>query len=164
MKFCSVYNFVPLTQTKSQSFARKLIRLTGKARKDEVKNETRVIEEFLSATDHPNIIKIWCHGFYARPFNYYFIDMELCELDLHAYIHNERPSWIVVNAENSQDGPAVVRNACSSLDKVRNAMVIMSHIAQGLEYIHKHKIVHRDIKPGNSKSPFNNTIMLTSCF
>jgi serine/threonine protein kinase len=36
-----------------------------------------------------------------------------------------------------------------SLERVRNIWTVGVQVARGLEFIHSHKIVHRDVKPEN---------------
>jgi len=90
-----------------------------------------------------NIISVFKHGWLKKS-PYYFIDMELCDLNLEAFIYSEYISdfQMVFNP----------RSEPSKDVQVRNMWMIMLDIVRGLRYIHRHGQVHRDIKPRNSKS------------
>lgn len=125
---------------------------------EDIKTETRAIETFLNSKEHPHIIKVLSHGWLTRPFNCYIIDMELCDLDLHEYIYGERPDWISSWGESLESGInlSFLRRNAPLLDKLRNTFIIMAQIAKGVESIHQHSIVHRDIKPRNGQTCLEN--------
>jgi serine/threonine protein kinase len=110
---------------------------------------------------HKNIIGIlkqgWLHG------SLFFIDMELCELNLSDYIYRERP--ILVNALRSdQNGQpqdlAFIQEYEGPLARMVNVWTIMIHIASGLSFLHIHKQVHRDLNPKNGLSPHINLLTI----
>src|SRR5579859_6747007 len=74
-----------------QDFARKIIRPFGQVNQQDIENEARAIETLLRCGRHPNIITILRHGWLEPPYDYYFIDMEFCDINLHRYIHDEKP-------------------------------------------------------------------------
>lgn len=101
---------------------------------------------------HPNIVVILQDGWKTIPFvgEYYFIDMELCDLNLHDYIQGHRSMTLEVY--DTLDPRIFVPPECDILEKMRNVWAIMIHISQGLEFLHQYGQVHRDLKPRNSKS------------
>jgi serine/threonine protein kinase len=76
---------------------------------------------------------------------YYRIDMELCEMDLDAYIQQDFPfSFSPVVAESSS--PHVDLSLKTRLQCIQK---IVNDIVSGVSYIHKKNEVHRDLKPRN---------------
>ena len=63
--------------------------------------------------------------------SYYFFDMELCNLNLEEYIRGSAKKSIVEEAPKD------------------SIFGIIREIASGLEFIHCHSEVHRDLKPRN---------------
>lgn len=142
-----------------QAFARKVIRPFGSLTKSEIENEMKAIDELSHDGGHPNIITVLCHDWRGPPFSFYFIDMELCELSLHHYIHGDR----------SLDQPRSATPLFVSRDSpfptiALNVWMIMSHITRGVEFIHSRKQVHRDLKPRNSTSSicYTNSVLYSS--
>lgn len=82
----------------------------------------------------------------------YFIDMELCNLTLHEYINYSNHGVTFDFEIHETSAPVFVSNDCSHLMRMRNVWTIIEHIALGLEFMHTHKQVHRDLKPKNSMS------------
>jgi serine/threonine protein kinase len=120
----------------------------------DIKNEARVVKELCDSGGHPNIVEILRDGFETLAFigEYYFIDMELCDMNLHEYIHDER---ILIEDPQISRGPTFVSKSCSLLERMRNIWAIMIHISQGLKFLHDHGHAHRDLKPSNGISNFN---------
>lgn len=118
---------------------------------EDIENEINAIEKLEGIGSHRNIVDILGHGKLGTS-GYYFIDMELCDLDLKDYIHGERS----IGNDNAitQDSTNVVfvSKDCGLQLKLQNAFTILSHITDGLEFAHEHKLVHRDLKPGNGNS------------
>jgi serine/threonine protein kinase len=110
---------------------------------NEVENEVQAIKNLCGPTTDKHIVKVLNHG-HLFDSQYYFIDMELCDINLHDYIHCDvLPDW-------SRTIPLFIRNA-EPFVEVQQIWDVMSQIAKGVEYIHKRGHVHRDIKPANSK-------------
>lgn len=137
-----------------QAFARKIIRRIGRTTETDIKREASAITSLLKTGGHKNVVKILQHGELNLSGDCYFIDMELCHLTLQEYIAYRRGNLIVPFDITVPMGPAFVRNDCSVLIKIQNLWTIVSHIANGLEFMHKNKHVHRDLKPSNGTPPF----------
>jgi serine/threonine protein kinase len=105
---------------------------------DDLEKEARNIANITKIGVHNNIITITAHGTIK---DYYFIDMELCDLNLHDYIYRETPP------EPSESIPYFVKGeGWLTAIQIWN---VMRHIAAGVEYIHLKGHIHRDIKPRN---------------
>lgn len=92
--------------------------------------------------NHENLIKVLRHGWLPTA-EYYYIDMEICDFDLHTYIYEGD------NCTVTRDGtPVHLQQKRGPYDIVK----IAGQIAKGIEFIHNHNKVHRDLKPRNSKS------------
>lgn len=96
-------------------------------------------------SEHWNIVQV--HDWFESNLGY-FIDMELCDLTLHDYIHN-RGTFVSENSNLLNDAPFFVLEECTAELKLLNVWNIIEHIAQGLEFIHQEHYTHRDIKPLN---------------
>jgi serine/threonine protein kinase len=99
-------------------------------------NEERAIVK-LSQSGVKNIVTVLQFGFLENSPNYYFLDMELCDITLGDYISGELPSEF---------------HASFNVD-ASNRMVqvwrIMLDICNGVDFIHDQQEVHRDLKPNN---------------
>src|SRR5271170_4843764 len=129
-----------------QVFARKLIRPVGGNQQDiqmGIDNEVRVMTKLGSNGGHGNIIGILRHGWLNKDQWYYF-DMELCCMNLEDFIYGK----YITALGNQYFNPISVGGEPDCL-KLFN---IMRDITRGLEYIHKHREVHRDLKPQNGTS------------
>jgi serine/threonine protein kinase len=123
-----------------QVFARKLLHI-GHIEKRDAEHEISVIQK-LRQIGHPNIVTVLRLGDLWNS-SYYFIDMELCALDLEAYIHRPTPP------NPSESIPYFVNDRPPPF-KAQQVWVIMRHIARGIDFIHAHNMIHRDVKPANS--------------
>ena len=136
-------------------FARKTIRCGGAITKEDIETEARVVEWLLEVGRHQNMVRMLDHGWLESVYNCYFIDMELCDLTLHDYIayHHDKPlpEGLAFDMVSVWDelGPVFLASESAGGTKIHNAWVIGTHIARGLEFMHTHKFVHRDLKPKN---------------
>jgi serine/threonine protein kinase len=103
-------------------------------------------------SEHRNIVQVMQHDWFLSGSSY-FIDMELCSLTLHDYIYN-RPLFVQQNPDLTNHPPIFVVDDCSAHLNLLNVWSIISHIAQGLEFIHKEHYTHRDMKPQNGTCNF----------
>jgi serine/threonine protein kinase len=130
----------------AQVFARKLIRLAGTMTFEIVANEFRAVDKFHSQ-GHKNIIQVFGHG-QLKNTAFCYIDMELCDLNLRAYIARDWPDAVVAQLQHfTIDLPPKM--------KWVQIMGIMDDVVCGLAFIHSHGEVHRDIKPQNSTAYFS---------
>jgi len=133
-----------------QAFARKVVSTLAGQTAD-IEREERVIK-LLRNRGHGNIVSILHEGWSQAC---YFIDMELCDFSLYDYLaYHKHQAPYLINLQRMyslSDGFAYA--GCSDEMRLRNMWVIVLHIAQGLEFLHGHGYVHRDIKPNNSMFP-----------
>jgi serine/threonine protein kinase len=116
----------------------------------DIENEARVIALFISKGGHTNIVSVFDHGF-RRIFNLYVIDMELCDITLAKYLKYSFRSGDLPFMVDSSLKPAMATRNASTLAKMETALTICLHIARGLEFVHSHKQVHRDLTPNNGR-------------
>ena len=100
----------------------------------------------LCQAECPYIVTILRHGSFD-PMRYYFIDMELCQINLRHYIHDR--SGLLENESSLLNEPTLVAAESSLFVQLLNTWTITSHIAKGVAFIHGHDLSHRDIKPEN---------------
>jgi serine/threonine protein kinase len=134
--------FCPISFANHKVVARKVLRLT-KDTNEKINREAQIMVE-LCEKRHPNIVQVYSHG-RVTAFPYYYIDMELCNLDLSEYIERMR--------SNKGKCPLF----CTKLspeERMCNTFNIFNDITSGIAFIHQHGKVHRDIKPQNSKLLF----------
>jgi serine/threonine protein kinase len=99
--------------------------------------------EKLCNGSHINIIKIFQHGRLRPESAFYFIDMELCDLNLDEYLRGAKRIPGLAEWKKETDQQHVVPLIYP----------IMDQITSGLSFIHSHKEVHRDLNPQNGDSP-----------
>jgi serine/threonine protein kinase len=105
-----------------------------------VEKEVQAIERLCGPGAHVNIVQVLNHGL-LWDFPYYYIDMELCDMNLSDYIQS------TTLADSSKSLPRFVKGG--GTDSLLQIWTVMSQIASGVEYIHCEHQIHRDIKPGN---------------
>lgn len=76
----------------------------------------------------------------------FFIDMELCDVNLHDYIHRESGDQTMAHLVHE---PVFVSARSSPTDHLLNTCAILSHICRGVSHIHQQGYSHRDLKPAN---------------
>lgn len=120
-----------------------MIRHPGSSRSlKDIENEIRAIEKICGHNTHQNIVEVLRVGkLRAEP--YYFIDMELCDMNLENYIYRTSPSTDAL--------PRFVKTASSSV-KASQIWNVMRQVVSGVVFIHSHNEIHRDVKPSNSIS------------
>ena len=106
-----------------------------------VENEMHAIRRLCAEGPHKNIVGVSKLGRLLKS-PYYFIDMELCDLNLHDYIHRPAPP------NPSESIPYFIHDAPPPL-KAQQIWNIMKDIAGGIRYLHSLEMVHRDLKPAN---------------
>jgi serine/threonine protein kinase len=123
-----------------QAFARKLLYIP-RIQPEEIEYEARAIMKICGKGSHSHIVEVFKLG-ELRNTDYYFIDMELCDLNLQEYIDcstSPNPSVSI---------PFFVKNAPPPM-KAQQIWNVMRQIASGLKYLHTLHLVHRDLKPAN---------------
>ena len=115
-------------------FARKLIRLSPDVKKEDIINEMCAVISLCLFNEHKNIITVFQCGCHSEP--WYYIDMELCDFNLHNWICHQRDDRNKSSAEDSQSYTAKI---CE----------IMRNIISGVLYIHSCNQIHRNLKPRN---------------
>jgi len=116
---------------------------------EDIKNEIRAVEK-LCGKAHKNLVSILQHGELLNNPKYpYYIDMELCDMNLKDYILYSDEA-----VQRYQSG-----SECSELVLPSRSQgpyyiwVIMEQVSCGIAFIHDEGWIHRDVKPANS-SPF----------
>ena len=111
-----------------------------------MQDEFRAID-LLRNSSHPNIVEVIEHG-ELEYMSRYFIDMELCDLNLQCYIYGD---W---NPVVLQEMPYFTGDLPPKM-KAAQIWSMMRDVTNGLIHIHSLDQVHRDIKPQNSKPPLS---------
>jgi serine/threonine protein kinase len=115
-------------------------------RKD-ILNEARAITKLCVAKEACHLVQVMAHGWLQESSDYYYIDMELCDMTLAEHIDSvDSP---VVYWQKTQHTP---ENLKAIRRLIENVVFITESITLGLRYIHSHGEVHRDIKPSNGIS------------
>lgn len=127
----------------SKVFARKIIRPFGDTTSECIEKELQTTSKLCLQNPHQNIVTVFKHGMLDR--EYYHIDMQFCELNLDTYIYRR---W---STELEGKLPEFTGPHVPSEVRMSQFWEIMTDIARGLEFIHLQKVIHRDIKPRNSK-------------
>jgi serine/threonine protein kinase len=104
------------------------------------------------------IVGILRHGRLEGSKKLYYIDMDLCNINLHDYLYDR--SALVHEASLFHE-PAFVSRDSSIFVRVSNIWTIVNHISQGVAFIHGHQISHRDLKPRNGLAPAINGRLTT---
>ena len=103
------------------------------------------MEKLCKGDTHKNIVEVIRHG--VLPTSLFFLDMELCELDLETWIARK---W---DARIERKLPYFTVELPS---RMRSWQIrgIMEDVTNGTAFIHSKREVHRDLKPRNSESLF----------
>jgi len=100
--------------------------------------------EVLERGSHDHLIRILRHGWLDSEVICYFIDMELCEKNLHAFIYEDLDTTDLSCAEHF-----AVDHCPPIWFRPREILGVIFQLVSGVEYIHKKGQVHRDLKPTN---------------
>lgn len=114
----------------------------GDVSQDHIKNEARAIAKLCSGK-HRNIVNVYDTGIMSES-PLYFIDMELCDLHLGAFLQ-----W-AASPFNDQNIPWFTREM-STKEWDAQILGILIDICNGLCFIHTELEIHRDLKPHNGE-------------
>jgi serine/threonine-protein kinase/endoribonuclease IRE1 len=131
-----------LESSTGKVFARKLISISL-LKLETIENEVRSIKKLSSNGQHANIISFLRTG-KLRNTHYYFIDMELCNMNLDQYIYHKT----INSLDPSQALPYFITDSPSPV-KSHQIWNIMRQIANGVVHLHTLSMAHRDLKPAN---------------
>ena len=134
---------------KLQAFAHKIIRTTMDVTKADIEGEAAVIEFIKSRNGHENIIELLRHGWLKGAFPVYYINMELAQTTLTAYIAAVRTQTTPFAFLNPNLVLVFLNSNCTTEEWIDNVWVIGKHIIDGLVFLHAGGHVHRDLKPSN---------------
>jgi serine/threonine protein kinase len=115
------------------------MRFFGPTNKQDIQNEVKAVAELCKPDTHKNIVSVFRCGKLPSG-SYYYIDMELCDMNLEDYIECR---WTPRIPPPSAD---LIGHSTGWITEIWK---IMKDITRGLSFIHSNKRVHRDIKPRN---------------
>ena len=112
----------------------------GDGNEKSINNEVRAVIKICKVEEKSvNIIRVLDHGYLHGPNSSYFIDMELCDLNLEEYIHEKNgniPGLLDWETVDSVEGKFLI-------------VAIMQQLLNGLIFIHEKDEIHRDLDPKN---------------
>ena len=123
--------------------ARKFVRIIGSISDKDLHNEIRAIRKLCSLDVEHNLVDIFHHKIFTDEFkeDRIEIDMELCL----GTLSNTICDWPFALMDHLKRSTT----AQSTHDMTAQILTIIQDILRGLEFIHKHNEVHRDLKPDN---------------
>jgi serine/threonine protein kinase len=107
----------------------------------DIQNELRAVDKLCTPEIHKNVVAVFRHG--KLPPYYYYLDMELCDLNLQAYIERK---WTSVTEEKM---PYFTRGDLGPRKRMAQIWDIMEDVTSGIAFIHSLQEIHRDMKPRN---------------
>jgi serine/threonine protein kinase len=96
--------------------------------------------DLLCQCGHENIIQVFRHGLLRPIQTFYFIDMELCDLNLKEYLKNTK-----TGVRGLIEWPRAIREGHGPF----LVCAILQQIIRGLAFIHSKGETHRDLNPQN---------------
>jgi len=117
--------------------------------KADVAGEAAVLDFIKSGGGHENLIQILRHDWLRGTASTYYIDMELAETTLTAYIAAFRNQTTPFAFLNRNLAPVFLQASCTIEERIQNLWVIGKHVIDGLVFLHAGGHVHRDLKPDN---------------
>lgn len=112
----------------------------GTVRVDDFETEVKAMKMVCQQRSHLNVIRLFDDGTIV-PNSLYYIDMELCDINLEQYI----------NGIGTIVGFHRLRDWAKSEPDLFLITAIMQQLLSGLAFIHMQGQVHRDLKPRNGK-------------
>ena len=140
-----------------KEFARKLIRPSVNVTRGDILSEIQAIDKLYKSHRPKRLIRILEHAWLPRSTDYY-MDMELCAYNLDAWIRNNMPLYQMKRSDMDTSSYRYRLWDSDLGDMLEDGLIIMLDISKGLEFIHRCKLVHRDLNPRNgiSTPPGNN--------
>lgn len=130
---------------------------------DMVESELRTTEQ-LSKDCHPNIVQVLVHrpvlddGHLPYWNSLYFLDLELCDINLSEYLKGAEPkiyryaAWARPNIHRVH-GLSDWVMVMEQNDAVFFIVALMQQLLSALSFIHSKDLVHRDLTPSNGTLP-----------
>ena len=137
-RYCTSLNY----SVDLQVFARKIIRPFGDFTTEDVEAELRNISKLCTESRDKNIVAVFKHGRLTH--EYYYIDMQFCEINLDTYIYRQ---W---SSEMKGKLPQFTDSVVPEI-RMQQVWEIMTDIASGVAFIHSQSHIHRDLKPRNGR-------------
>lgn len=119
------------------------MRLFGTVTKQDVENEAEAVERLRKSGRHPNIVEIF-HDGWLPPLDspsFYIFDMEYCKHDLEYHLNKM--------VQEEEKTAHLGNGKLVSPERIQKALRIASDITDGIEFIHRNRQTHRDLKPKN---------------
>jgi serine/threonine protein kinase len=140
--------------TDTQAFARKLISSRPGVTLENIQNEIRAASKLCTPPTHKNIVGMLKHGRFSAAFGRYFLDMELCDLNLEDHLGQLGPTEKIL--PHLDHLPSWMR--------MQAVWRIIEDISGGVIYIHSNGEIHRDLKPQNSTYSFPMKLIFSTLF
>jgi len=121
-----------------QIIARKIIRLTATITEDDINNEMRAVAKLcMTQHAHKNIVSVFGYGRLSTFL--YFIDMELCDLNLERGIYG---TW---DEAATRKLPFLTADLPPRM-RIGQVWDIMEDVSRAVAFIHDEHEIHRDLK------------------
>ena len=139
-----------------QTFARKILRIFGELTREDVENEAAVISQVCIPGQSNTVVEVYEHGWLpGLDPSYYYVDMEYCPQTLEERIHGTAKYRTFGGGHRAIRSPSTAGAVAGATREFIHEQVfdILENICSGLQYLHQHGLVHRDIKPRNGARP-----------
>jgi len=114
----------------------------------DIENEFRVVLSLCKDEGHPNIVKVLRDGELV-PGRLFYIDMELCDFNLHEFIRTRTNPTERLESEDAFVKFPKFGVLSKGLTRLNVTWTIMADIASGLAFIHGKDCIHGDLNPRN---------------